>query len=98
MAFASLRISLFSSPMRTSVSIDALLSYIRAYSRAVRWLYDAKNKDQAVDILVKYSKQDRKDSADTYDYFVSKLRAFSGDGRISSEELQAHDRRACSMG
>jgi NitT/TauT family transport system substrate-binding protein len=67
---------------------DALLSYIRAYSRAVQWLYDAKNKDQAVDILVKYSKQDRKDSADTYDYFVGKLRAFSGNGRISSESYK----------
>jgi NitT/TauT family transport system substrate-binding protein len=62
---------------------DALLGYIRAYSRAVGWLYDAKNKEQAVDILVKYSKQDRKDSADTYDYFLTKLKAFSADGLIS---------------
>jgi NitT/TauT family transport system substrate-binding protein len=62
---------------------EALLGYIRAYSRAIRWLYDPKNKDQAVDLLVKYSKQDRKDSADTYDYFVTKLRAFSTDGWIS---------------
>jgi NitT/TauT family transport system substrate-binding protein len=67
---------------------EALLSYIRAYSRAVHWLYDPKNKDQAVDILVKYSKQDRKDSADTYDYFIGKLRAFSGNGRISSESYK----------
>ncbi|HEY7243505.1 MAG TPA: ABC transporter substrate-binding protein [Xanthobacteraceae bacterium] len=62
---------------------EALLSYIRAYSRSVRWLYDTSNKDRAVDILVKYSKQDHKDSADTYDYFVSKLHAFSANGRIS---------------
>jgi NitT/TauT family transport system substrate-binding protein len=62
---------------------DALLSYIRAYARVVHWLYDTKNKDQAVDILVKYSKQDRKDTADTYDYFISKLHAFSSDGRLS---------------
>jgi NitT/TauT family transport system substrate-binding protein len=62
---------------------EALLSYIRVYGRAVRWIYDAKNKNQAVDILVKYSKQDPKDCVDTYDYFVSKLRAFSADGRIS---------------
>ena len=62
---------------------EALLAYIRAYSRAVRWLYDAINKERAVDILVKYSKQDRKDSANTYDYFVSKLHAFSANGRIS---------------
>jgi ABC-type nitrate/sulfonate/bicarbonate transport system substrate-binding protein len=59
------------------------LGYLRAYSRAIRWLYDPKNKDQAINLLVKYSKQDRKDSADTYDYFVTKLRAFSADGRIS---------------
>jgi NitT/TauT family transport system substrate-binding protein len=62
---------------------ETLLGYIQAYSRAIRWLYDSKNKDQAVDILVKYSKQDRKDSTDTYDYFVTKLRAFSADGVIS---------------
>jgi NitT/TauT family transport system substrate-binding protein len=62
---------------------EALLAYIRAYGRAVRWLYDASNKERAVDILVKYSRQDRKDSADTYDYFVSKLHAFSANGRIS---------------
>src|SRR5262249_23344149 len=67
---------------------EALLSYIRAYSRAVHWLYDPKNKDQAVDILVRYSKQDRKDSADTYDYFIGKLRAFSANGRISSESYK----------
>lgn len=62
---------------------EALLAYVRAYSRAIRWLYDSKNKAEAVDILVKYSRQDRKDSADTYDYFVTKLRAFSADGLIS---------------
>jgi NitT/TauT family transport system substrate-binding protein len=62
---------------------EALLAYIKAYSRAVTWLYDPKNKEQAVDILVKYSKQDRKDSADTYDYFVNKLHAFSASGKLS---------------
>jgi len=58
---------------RAAKNREVLLSYIRAYSRAVHWLYDPKNKDQTVDILVKHSKQDRKDSADTYDYFVGKL-------------------------
>jgi NitT/TauT family transport system substrate-binding protein len=61
----------------------ALLAYIKAYGRAVRWLYDPKNKEQAVDFLVKYSKQTRKDSVDTYDYFLTKLKAFSADGLIS---------------
>lgn len=62
---------------------DALLGYIRAYSRAVHWLYDPKNRDQAIDILVKYSKQSHQDLADTYDYFVGKLHAFSDNGRLS---------------
>lgn len=61
----------------------AMLAYVRAYARAVRWLYDTQNKDKAVDLLVKYSKQDRKDSSDTYDYFFKKIKAFSADGLIS---------------
>jgi NitT/TauT family transport system substrate-binding protein len=64
---------------------DALLGYIKAYSRAVRWLYDTKNKDRAVDILVKYSKQDQKDTADTYDYFMKELHAFSPNGKLSEQ-------------
>lgn len=67
---------------------EALLGYIKAYSRAVRWLYDIKNKDQAVDILVKYSLQDPKDTADTYDYMVSKLHAFSATGKLSEQDYQ----------
>jgi len=60
----------------------AMLGYIKAYSRGLRWVYDTSNKEKAVDILVKYSKQDRKDTVDTYDYFVTKLKAFSADGLI----------------
>jgi NitT/TauT family transport system substrate-binding protein len=61
----------------------ALLAYTKAYGRAVRWLYDTANKGKAAEILVKYSKAEPKDSADTYDYFVTKLHAFSADGLIS---------------
>jgi NitT/TauT family transport system substrate-binding protein len=63
-------------------SRPAMLAYVKAYGRAVRWLCDTNNKDKAVDLLVKYSKQDRKDSADTYDYFVKQLMAFSQNGVI----------------
>ena len=37
-----------------------MLAYVKAYSRGLRWVYDTSNKEKAVDILVKYSKQDRK--------------------------------------
>jgi hypothetical protein len=55
---------------------------VKAYSRGLRWVYDTSNKEKAVDILVKYSKQDRKDTVDTYDYFITRLKAFSADGLI----------------
>lgn len=61
----------------------ALLAYVKAYGRAVRWLYDPANKEKAVDFLVKYSKQTRQDSVDTYDYFINKTKAISRDGLIS---------------
>ena len=60
-----------------------MLAYVKAYGRAVRWLYDPKNKEQAVDIPGEVLQADRKDSVDTYDYFVTKLKAFSADGLIS---------------
>jgi ABC-type nitrate/sulfonate/bicarbonate transport system substrate-binding protein len=63
----------------------ALLGYVKAYGRAVRWLYDPANKEKAVDLMMKYAKQDRKDTADTYDYFFTKLKAISQDGLISEE-------------
>jgi ABC-type nitrate/sulfonate/bicarbonate transport system substrate-binding protein len=66
----------------------AVLGYVKAYGRAIRWLYEPRNKDQAVDILVKYSKQDRKDSADTYEYFVTKLGALSTDGLFSDSSYK----------
>jgi NitT/TauT family transport system substrate-binding protein len=66
---------------------DALRGYIRAYSRAVAWLYDRKNKDDAVALLVKYSKVSPKDAAETYDYFT-RINAYSKDGRISKSGYQ----------
>ena len=77
---------------------EAMLGYVRAYSRAVRWLYGASNKDRAVDILVKYGKQDRTDSANTYDYFVTKLRAFSTDGQISEATFKRMEEALVGLG
>jgi ABC-type nitrate/sulfonate/bicarbonate transport system substrate-binding protein len=63
---------------------DALLAYVKTYGRAVRWLYDDANKAQAIDLLVKYSHATPKDASDTYDYFVTKLHAFSRTGLIDN--------------
>lgn len=65
----------------------AMLGFVKAYGRAIRWLYDTGNKEEAVKILVKYAKSDPKDSADTYDYYI-KLRAFSQDGIVAPSVLK----------
>jgi ABC-type nitrate/sulfonate/bicarbonate transport system substrate-binding protein len=62
---------------------EALNAFARDYRRAVGWLYDPAHKEQAVDILVKYANQDRKDSAEAYDYLVTKLKLFGLDGDVS---------------
>lgn len=65
----------------------AVLGFTKAYGRAIRWLYEAKNKDEAVKILTKFAKTDPKDGSDTYDYYI-KLRAFSQDGLVAPAVLK----------
>jgi NitT/TauT family transport system substrate-binding protein len=67
---------------------SALLDFGKVYLEGVSWLYNATNKDKAVDMLLKYAKQSRKDAADSWDYYFSKLQGFSRDGLLSSNAYQ----------
>jgi ABC-type nitrate/sulfonate/bicarbonate transport system substrate-binding protein len=58
-------------------------AFARNYKRGVEWLYNPANKAKAVDILVRYAKQDPKDCADAYDFYVTKLKLFGRDGDVS---------------
>lgn len=62
---------------------DAMNAFARTYKRGVQWLYNPANKDKAVEILVKYAKQNPKDSADAYDFYLTKLKLFGVDGDVS---------------
>ena len=66
----------------------ALTAFARNYKRAVAWLYDPANKQQAIDILVKHAHQDRKDVTDAYDYYVTKLKLFGRDGDVSDQAYE----------
>ena len=70
---------------------EVLIAFARNYKRAVRWLYDPANRQQAIDIVVKYARQDPKDTADAYDYYVTKLKLFGLDGDVSDK---AYDKMA----
>src|SRR5262245_17469399 len=63
----------------------ALTAFARNYKRGVRWLYDPANKEQAIEILMKYTKQARKDVEDAYDYQVAKLKLYGLDGDVSDK-------------
>jgi ABC-type nitrate/sulfonate/bicarbonate transport system substrate-binding protein len=55
----------------------AARAYLHAISVATDWLYDEKNKDEAIALLVKHTKVDRKVAAQTYDYYIKDLHPFS---------------------
>jgi NitT/TauT family transport system substrate-binding protein len=61
--------------------------FLDTYTRGVDWLYDPKNKDEAVAILVKSAKSDPKDAADTYDFFI-KLKLFDRIGDVEKSGIE----------
>jgi NitT/TauT family transport system substrate-binding protein len=67
---------------------DALTAFARSYRRGVRWLYDPANREQAIDILMKYAEQTRKDVEEAYDYQVAKLKLFGLDGDVSDRTYE----------
>jgi ABC-type nitrate/sulfonate/bicarbonate transport system substrate-binding protein len=66
----------------------ALTAFARNYKRGVRWLYEPANKQQAIDILLKFARQDRKDIEEAYDYQIAKLRLYGLDGDVSDKTYE----------
>ena len=67
---------------------ELLIAFARNYKRAVRWLYDPANRERAIDIVVKYTQQNRNDTADAYDYYIAKLKLFGLEGDISDKAYE----------
>ena len=61
---------------------QTLLDYVGVYGRAVKWVYDPKNREKALEILTKHSKTKPEDGGKLYDYFVKDIQAFSKTGLI----------------
>lgn len=64
--------------------------FLRAARRGAQWLYDPKNKDQAVDILVQAIKSTPGDAAKTYDFYFGPDRVISPDLALSSADLKPY--------
>jgi ABC-type nitrate/sulfonate/bicarbonate transport system substrate-binding protein len=61
---------------------DALTRYLAAYVQALRWIRDRRNRTEAVDLLVKNLKLDRKIAERTYDLLVVPASGFTPDARF----------------
>ena len=67
---------------------NTVVSFLRAVHQGVEWLYEPKNKDEAIAILIKATGAKPEDSAKTYDLFFHELRAFRRDGSMPAEGLR----------
>ena len=59
---------------------------VRIYTKAIAWLYDPTNRNEAVQILMKVSKLKQDDVERAYDYLI-KGRYFEPTGKISKSRL-----------
>ena len=62
---------------------DAVVAFARCHVRGVAWVNNTANRTAAIDMIVKHTKADRGDAEKTYDYLVTKLKAFSADGLLT---------------
>jgi NitT/TauT family transport system substrate-binding protein len=68
---------LLSRPKWLQESPDTARNYLRALSAATDWLYDPANREEAIDLLARNTKQDRQIAVRTYDYFIRESQVFS---------------------
>jgi ABC-type nitrate/sulfonate/bicarbonate transport system substrate-binding protein len=68
---------------------DAVIGYIRAFSDAVDWLYDPKNKDEAIAIFLKNQPQSNPQAASTaYGVLLSPKEGFQRKAQIDVEGVR----------
>jgi NitT/TauT family transport system substrate-binding protein len=64
-------------PRWLAANQEAARAYLRAHAAAVDWIYDQKNRDEAIAILAQGTKLDKTAATQTYDYFVRELQPFN---------------------
>jgi NitT/TauT family transport system substrate-binding protein len=66
----------------------AVVAFLKGVHEGIQWLYDRKNKDEAVKILVKSIGAKEDDTAKTYDLFFGEIQAFRKDGAMPPAGFQ----------
>jgi ABC-type nitrate/sulfonate/bicarbonate transport system substrate-binding protein len=68
---------------------DVLRAYLRAEARAIDWLYDPKNRDQAIKSLIEFAKTEPAVAQKTYDYYAT-LRPYVRGAALPDEYVRAN--------
>lgn len=84
-AFDGLGVAFVAQDSWAKANADSVVRFLRAVAKAQRYLYQPENKNKAVEILVKYTRQPADDISKNYD-------AFYGADRIMSPELDLTDK------
>jgi NitT/TauT family transport system substrate-binding protein len=63
--------------------------FLAAYGKAIAWFYDTKNRAEAIDILLKVTKMNQDDIANSYDLF-QKIEYFDRSDRVSLKKMGSY--------
>ncbi|HXQ52235.1 MAG TPA: ABC transporter substrate-binding protein [Stellaceae bacterium] len=67
---------------------DAAKNLVAVLDRSIAWFYDDKNRDEAIEILIKVSKANRDEIVQSYD-FLHRIGAFERSNTVSRKSLQS---------
>jgi len=67
---------------------DVVVRFMRGWAEATDWLYDPKNRAEAIRILADRMKVEEKYAATTYRVFVEDLRGFPAKGKLDMEAVR----------
>ncbi|MBI3076863.1 MAG: ABC transporter substrate-binding protein [Deltaproteobacteria bacterium] len=67
---------------------DVVVKFLKAEIRALQWVNNPRNKEEAIRLLLKWLKVDEPTARRTYKYLVEDLKVFSGNGEVDLEGMQ----------
>ena len=67
---------------------ETVMKYLRAMVNASRWIYDFKNRDEAISILEKNMTVPRHFAEKTYDYVIQRIKGITPNCEISLSQLE----------
>ena len=67
---------------------DLVVRFLRGWAEATEWLYDPKNKTEAIRVLAERMKVEERYAATTYRVFVEELKGFPARGQFNMEAMR----------